>query len=101
MRRALLLLAFAATSANAGRSPGPLDYSGVSGACLEVFEGELIVAGGQLISINGVPINGIARYDGTTWRSMGEGLSPGAQANDLQAVGSELFASVDPISNVI
>ncbi|MFT4511868.1 MAG: hypothetical protein ACI89X_000979 [Planctomycetota bacterium] len=35
-----------------------------------------VVAGGAFLSIGGVPIHGIARWDGTTWHAMGAPLTP-------------------------
>lgn len=33
-----------------------------------------VIAGGTFTSVNGVPCNGIARWNGTTWSAMGAGL---------------------------
>ena len=40
---------------------------------LTVFRGELIAAG-RFRQIGGVPANCVARFDGTTWRALGEGV---------------------------
>ncbi len=49
---------------------------------LIVYHGELI-AGGQFRNINGVPASMLARYNGTTWRSLAGGLSNGVSTPDI------------------
>ncbi len=50
-------------------SPGDLITS------LAVFQGQL-VAGGYFTSAGGLPASGVAAWDGTSWRSLGSGVSP-------------------------
>jgi trimeric autotransporter adhesin len=51
----------------------PLSYAPtLSSLC--VFRDELIV-GGSFLSSGSTPLSGIARYDGTTWRSLGDGVT--------------------------
>lgn len=40
---------------------------------MTVYNGELIVAG-SLSAVGGVPVNGIARWDGTNWSALGSGV---------------------------
>lgn len=41
----------------------------------DVGDGEKLYAGGRFLSIDGVPANNIASWDGTTWEALGSGLT--------------------------
>ena len=43
-------------------------------SALEIYEGELIVAGG-FTSAGGIVVNGIAKWNGSAWSALGTGLS--------------------------
>src|ERR1041385_1124609 len=44
--------------------------------CMHAFGSKLVV-GGQLTAINGLPVNHIAAYDGTSWSALGTGFPSG------------------------
>ncbi len=54
---------------------------------LAVFAGELY-AGGTFTSAGGSPITGIARWNGTSWRSLGTGIAGTPPSANLTYVGS-------------
>ena len=56
---------------------------------LIVYDGQLI-AGGTFTTAGGVPANGIARWDGTSWSALGSGL--GYAVTSLATYNTELFA---------
>ncbi len=58
------------------------EFSGRVNAAI-VFEGDLVVAG-EFISVDGTPVNDVARYDGATWT--GFGASPLCCGVDALAV---------------
>ncbi|QKK03404.1 MAG: hypothetical protein HND55_12485 [Pseudomonadota bacterium] len=60
---------------------------------LEVFDGELY-AGGLLDTADGQPVAGIARWDGTSWRPVGDGVHGGFEPKVLSL-------EVDPVAGVL
>lgn len=57
-----------------------------------VWNGGLVV-GGNIQEINGVPINGVAFFDGVNWSDLGGGLDPGAAVRDLFVYHGRLVAT--------
>ncbi|HEX5051590.1 MAG TPA: hypothetical protein VFZ65_07460 [Planctomycetota bacterium] len=55
----------------------PSYYSATS--LLPMANGDLVAAG-SFASVGGVPVNGIARWDGTTWHAYGNGLASGVRS---------------------
>lgn len=74
-----------------GGIPGPLTLV----SALENYNGKLIVAG-RFTSAGTLPVNNIAAWDGSSWSTLGPGLS-GAQLGDgvghLEVYNNELYAS--------
>jgi hypothetical protein len=58
---------------------------GIGGRSVAVFNGDLIV-GGSFESVSGTAANNIAAYDGTTWSSLGSGLTWQLGADNTPAV---------------
>jgi hypothetical protein len=66
---------------------GFADPGGVPGdevRALQVYNGELVAAG-CMTQIGGVPVNNIARCDGSAWQPLGAGLNGSAQALTVYA----------------
>jgi hypothetical protein len=61
---------------------GPLSYECVN--AITVFQGEVFVAG-RITSAGGVPVNSIARWNGSSWSGLGAGLASGGTG---QGIGS-------------
>ncbi|TVQ57705.1 MAG: hypothetical protein EA377_00700, partial [Phycisphaerales bacterium] len=53
---------------------------------LHVHEGDLYAAGLFTQLASGEPVNGIARWDGTQWHPVGDGLSDNAESNPVTAI---------------
>lgn len=75
---------------------------GAAVAALEVFDdgsGPALYVSGSFSSAGGIPVNNVARWDGTTWSAVGAGLS--GKVIDLQdfpddsTAGHRLYASVN------
>lgn len=58
------------------------------------FDGGLVV-GGRIAAIDGVPIHGLAFYDGSSWTNLGADLPPEAAIAGAVAVGPSLFVIGD------
>ncbi len=86
---------------------GTFDYDAFDAADLN---GDLIVSGG-FTSVNGLPIQGLARLHGTTWTQMGSGMSPtiavrggvlyGGSNGQLQAWNGTTFTTVASVAGNI
>jgi hypothetical protein len=63
---------------------------------MTVFQGDLIVCGGYINTAGGVPVQGIARWDGQNWHAMGTGANafPGEPAS-LTVHNEKLIAGGD------
>lgn len=72
-------------------TPGSNFFGGLVNA-LCVWNGGLVV-GGNIAEINGVPVNGVATFDGTNWTDLGGGLDPGAAVRDLFVYHGRLVAT--------
>ena len=44
----------------------------------DLGDGEKLYAGGRFLTIDGVPANNIAAWDGTSWSALGDGVTPSA-----------------------
>ncbi len=91
-----------------GTSWNPLLNGMVGGInAMEIFNGDLIVAGG-FQNISGIPnARKIASWNGNNWNSLGLGVTNGSPLQDLKVFQGELFvagrfSSIDslPISNI-
>jgi len=62
--------------------------------CMEVFNGELY-AGGYFKFAGGVPVSGIAKWNGTAWSDVGGGLSSNFtdQIRDMKVYGNALYVA--------
>jgi hypothetical protein len=58
--------------------------------CSTIYNGEIII-GGSFTRFNDIPLTGIARWDGQSWRPIGNGLSNG-KINALVVFDNKLFA---------
>jgi hypothetical protein len=87
-----------------------VNNSGGRVSALAIYNGELI-AGGTFLSAGGVAVNNIARWNGTSWSPLGDGLTndqpPYAIVNALIVYNGELiaggwFAKADgaPVGNI-
>ncbi len=52
---------------------------------LEVYNNDLYI-GGEFSSINGLTVNGIARYNGVNWSSLGTGIILGTSGGQVEAL---------------
>jgi len=68
---------WSALLSNSGLTSGPQGYAIVW--AMTVFNGELIAAG-YFGEAGGVPVNNIARWNGTSWSALGSGVSGGTAA---------------------
>jgi trimeric autotransporter adhesin len=71
---------------------------------LTVFQGD-VIAGGQFISIDGIPTNFIARWDGEMWHPLGTGFNAIVRAltvheGELIAGGSFTFAGDEQVNYI-
>jgi hypothetical protein len=66
-------------------------YGPASVSAIVVRDGEVLV-GGDFVSSDGRPMENVARFDGTSWQPVGEGL-PGLFVQDLELVGDVLVAA--------
>lgn len=57
-----------------------------------VFNRELVLAG-KFTSVDGVAVNNIAKWNGSTWSALGSGVTSGSTIADLAVVGSNLYAA--------
>ena len=72
-------------------TPGQSGYVGPVEALCTNLNGNLLV-GGDLTHINGLYVNGLAEWDGTTWFPRGIGLSDGAAIQELALYNGHVVA---------
>ena len=69
-----------------GEGFGVSDYLDIARVkALAVFNGELY-AGGFIDSVGGAPVNGIARWDGSTWSALGDGVVSNTAAGTVYSM---------------
>ncbi|QKG53067.1 hypothetical protein [Hymenobacter sp. BRD67] len=83
-----------------GSTWAPLGTGGASGVsnssssasvhCV-LINGSTVYVAGSFNSAGGVPANGVAKWDGSTWSALGTGLSSSATALALGANGTDLY----------
>ncbi len=74
-----------------GPNNQPVHFSGLNGAhinCMKVFNGELYI-GGVFDSINNIPFNNVAKWNGMQWNSLGSGTS--GMINTMEIFNNELY----------
>lgn len=80
--------------ANWSSIPGDLATPAISKPLHFVQLGGDLVVAGDITSAGGVPMRGVARWDGQEWRSMGDGLDPQFTDIKLALHQGELYASI-------
>lgn len=90
-----------------GLGDGPTQPSVAGGGIIRALESHdgLIFAGGNVTIIRGVPVNHIARWNGSSWSGVGGGFDGEVHAlagdgTDLYAGGAFITAGADTVMNV-